>query len=146
MKVGMTGTQEGLTASQRQSVSAWLAENTGSIEEIHQGDCIGADHAVASWAEMLLIPMVVHPPTFESKRAGTNNFTNVIAVRKPADYLVRNRAIVRATDLLIAVPKGAEVLRSGTWSTVRFARKQGRPVITFWPDGSVTREGESSGT
>lgn len=59
--------------------------------------------------------------------------------RKP--NLVRNKDIVESTDVLLACPKGPEELRSGTWSTVRLARKQGKRVVIFWPDGSVTEEG-----
>jgi bifunctional non-homologous end joining protein LigD len=32
-----------------------------------------------------------------------------------------------------------EQLRSGTWSTVRFAKKQGKPVFLILPDGTVKR-------
>jgi bifunctional non-homologous end joining protein LigD len=32
-----------------------------------------------------------------------------------------------------------EQLRSGTWSTVRFAKKQGKPVFVILPDGTVKR-------
>lgn len=31
----------------------------------------------------------------------------------------------------------AEKLRSGTWATVRYARKQKTPLIMLWPGGSV---------
>lgn len=44
-------------------------------------------------------------------------------------YLQRNDALVEHADLLIAFPRTAdEVLRSGTWSTVRRARKRGVEV------------------
>jgi len=39
---------------------------------------------------------------------------------------------------MIATPGEVdEQLRSGTWSTVRFARKQGKPVHVILPDGRV---------
>jgi hypothetical protein len=41
--------------------------------------------------------------------------------------------------VLLAVPKGMiEELRSGTWSTIRRAKKHGINVVICWPDGSVT--------
>jgi hypothetical protein len=53
----------------------------------------------------------------------------------------RNHDIVDETELLIACPgELAEAVRSGTWATVRYARKLGRPIVIFWPDGSVTGE------
>ena len=40
--------------------------------------------------------------------------------------------------MMIAAPSEAEEQRrSGTWSTVRFARKQGKPVFVISPDGTV---------
>jgi predicted Rossmann fold nucleotide-binding protein DprA/Smf involved in DNA uptake len=42
--------------------------------------------------------------------------------------LVRNRAIVNSSGLLIAAPAGEEILRSGTWSTVRYARSKDKRV------------------
>jgi hypothetical protein len=55
--------------------------------------------------------------------------------------LVRNRSVVEAAfgGLLIACPKGPEVWRSGTWATIRYARRRGCVPLIFWPDG--TREG-----
>lgn len=62
--------------------------------------------------------------------------------RAPKPYLVRNRDIVEETELLIAAPaKAVEHLQSGTWSTVRYARRFGRPISIIRPDGTVIREG-----
>lgn len=59
--------------------------------------------------------------------------------REPGPYLWRNHQIVDATSALIAAPFGfEEELRSGTWATVRYARKLGRPVRFFWPDGTTS--------
>ena len=43
-----------------------------------------------------------------------------------------------ATDTLVAAPKeDEEVVRSGTWATVRYARKAGRVVLVVRPDGTI---------
>jgi hypothetical protein len=34
-----------------------------------------------------------------------------------------------------------EVVRSGTWSTIRYARKRSKPITVILPDGSLQREG-----
>jgi hypothetical protein len=61
-------------------------------------------------------------------------------MRPERPYLDRNKDIVRETASLIAAPaEPEEQLRSGTWSTVRFARKQGKPVFLILPDGTVRR-------
>jgi len=44
---------------------------------------------------------------------------------------------VDETEWLWAIPgEFKEVLRSGTWSTIRYARKKGKKVLIIWPDGS----------
>jgi hypothetical protein len=59
---------------------------------------------------------------------------------EPKPYLARNRDILRATEMLVAAPaQDIEQLRSGTWSTVRFARKTGRVVWVILPGGDVRR-------
>jgi predicted Rossmann fold nucleotide-binding protein DprA/Smf involved in DNA uptake len=44
--------------------------------------------------------------------------------------LERNHLIVAACDVLNAAPlQDEEILRSGTWATIRYARKAGKTVI-----------------
>ena len=61
-------------------------------------------------------------------------------------YLARNRAIVAAVDVLLAIPAGPERGNpgSGTWATVRYAYKAGipryvypatEPEVRFLPSG-----------
>jgi hypothetical protein len=38
------------------------------------------------------------------------------------------------------VPSGPERLRSGTWATVRYARKLRKPITILWANGEVTEE------
>jgi predicted Rossmann fold nucleotide-binding protein DprA/Smf involved in DNA uptake len=58
--------------------------------------------------------------------------------RPEKPYLARNRDIVLETIALIAAPaEPLEQIRSGTWSTVRFAKKQGKTVILILPDGTI---------
>lgn len=62
------------------------------------------------------------------------------AVLEPKPYLVRNKDIVNASEGMLAAPRGPEELRSGTWSTIRYARKCRKKVLIMWPDGSETWE------
>jgi hypothetical protein len=134
--IGFTGTQSGMTEAQQATVHRLLLDlGAGAV---HHGDCIGADDEADTIARELGIVIHLHPPTDRTKRA-----FNVIDVdlypEKP--YLERNRDIIDACEALIAAPKETtETLRSGTWSTVRYARKQGKPVHICWPDGSVSEE------
>jgi len=55
-----------------------------------------------------------------------------------ADYLARNHFIVAYSEELVAAPKSnKEELRSGTWATIRYARKRKRMVTIIYPDGSL---------
>jgi len=54
----------------------------------------------------------------------------------PRPPLVRNRDIVDATDMLIAAPATRkEVLRSGTWATIRYAKKMKKWIYIIYPSG-----------
>ena len=58
---------------------------------------------------------------------------NIVYDKKP--YLERNKKIVNCCDILIAAPKQInEVLRSGTWSTIRYAKKIGIEVFIILPN------------
>lgn len=99
--------------------------------QLHHGDCIGADEEAAMEASDSDWVVIAHPPTDESRRA-FSVYTEFF--RDPKPFLDRNKDIVDECDLLIAAPKGPETQRSGTWSTVRYARRIGKPVIIL--DGS----------
>jgi hypothetical protein len=136
MKVGFTGTQHGMTDAQAGMVhlnmQCIFIEN--GPDEFHHGDCIEADAMAHDIADALGYKTISHPPINRSKRA----FKKAAIELPPKDYLDRNKDIVSATDILIAAPKEmTEQLRSGTWSTVRFARKMKRQVILILPDGTV---------
>jgi len=133
MRIGFTGTRKGMTEEQRQTVRPLLADL--KPEEAHHGDAIGADaefHAPAKETGVALL--VIHPPKADAERA----FCQGNTIRPARHHLARNRRSVDETELLIATPRGfKEELRCGTWATIRYGRKLGRPVRIVWPDGSV---------
>lgn len=62
-------------------------------------------------------------------------------VEIPKPYLERNQDIVRSTELLLATPENnVEQQRSGTWATIRFARKMNKSIIIIDTDGIVMCE------
>ncbi len=102
---------------------------------LHHGDCIIADNVAHRIAKALSWRVEIHPPDNPTKRAFCKH-ADLIHPEKP--YLERNRDIVDASEALIATPaENAELARSGTWSTVRYARKKAIPVYIVFPDGSV---------
>jgi hypothetical protein len=132
MRIGFTGTRLGMTVAQRMRFADLLA---GVAGELHHGDCVGADTGAHSIACDLGLRIVIHPPDDPKLRAWCRPADRTLA---PKPYLQRNRDIVLDTECLIAAPgEAVEQLRSGTWSTVRYARKLGRPIWIINPDGSL---------
>jgi hypothetical protein len=135
MKYGFTGSSTQTTVPQRSTFAGWISIHAGDVAEFHHGDCIEADakaHDIVR--EFTKARIVIHPPVKDDKRA----FCAGDETLKPLPYLERNKAIVRASDVLLAMPHGEEELRSGTWSTIRYADKLPKPVVIFWPDGTIT--------
>jgi len=55
-------------------------------------------------------------------------------VLPPRPYIARDDDIIAASSTIIATPgEAAEVLRSGTWTTIRHARKAGKDVRIVTP-------------
>jgi len=132
MKVGFTGTRQGMSPAQRKAVRQLLAQLRDKIEECHHGDCLGADEDFHLTARSFKLFMVLHPPTNPRWRA----FQDFDEVRPPTDYLERNKAMIKEVDRLIACPSTQdEQVRSGTWATIRYARKKGILVTIIRPDG-----------
>lgn len=140
MEVGFTGTRSGMTSQQRMSFLGWLQKQPGGgVDEFHHGCCVGADEAAVDIIDFMprALAIIGHPPTVKTMESAKAVGRSTL-VKAPAAYLTRNRNIVDASDVLLACPKGPEEQRSGTWSTVRYARKRDRRVVVFWPNGEVT--------
>lgn len=100
--------------------------------EFHHGDCVGADCEAHNILRSLGTYIIHgHPPSNPSHRA----WCRFNAIEPEAPYLTRNKHIVDATGGLIACPNGPERLRSGTWSTVRYAIKRKKPIFVIMPNG-----------
>jgi hypothetical protein len=132
MKIaGFTGTQNGCTPPQLENLKRVLR----LIDVLHHGDCKGAD-AEAWWVAKILYGKytVCHPPIKSKTRAFT---TPNDETRPQYDYIVRDHHIVDESQFLIGVSKSMEELvRSGTWTTIRYARKKKRSILILWPDGT----------
>ena len=132
-RVGFTGTQQGMTLVQQSKLIDYLEQlhdRTPMQIELHHGDCVGSDYEMHHIGKMFGYSIVVHPPKNDSKRAYCEgDMTHVCK-----DYLDRNKDIVDSCELLIATPKSnSEEYRSGTWSTVRYARKKNKAVVIIYP-------------
>lgn len=126
-RIGFTGNRYGLNSNQKEEIKKILNSFTSII--ISHGDCVGADtdfHKLCMdyRKEHPDKTMIIHiyPPDNASLRAFNDG--DVVFPTKP--YLKRNMDILKNSSILIACPvdKNKEQLRSGTWSTMRKARKR----------------------
>lgn len=130
VSVGFTGTQRGMTPAQKGLFLDVLKDL--EIFNFRHGDCIGADADAHNLVRMFdsTISIAIHPPIDERKRA----FMKGDIYYSPNDYLTRNHQIVDLCDVLIATPgEYQERIRSGTWATIRYARRQMKKIITLFP-------------
>jgi hypothetical protein len=137
MKIGVTGTRNAPTQKQLDAVRKFLnaaqthCRTEDDFLELHHGDCVGADVAVAAIAKEFAIKTVCHPPSKDDLRA----FFESNETRVPTSYFARDRNIVNETDFLIVVPWQTSPQKSGgTWYTHDYAIKQGKNVKIFYPE------------
>lgn len=137
MKIGVTGTREGMTEYQLNNIRKGLIHFKRKHDEVelHHGDCIGVDIQVANIARNLGIKVISHPPVKEGLRA----FHDSDIVLEADSYLSRDRRIVDSVNMLLVVPKEpiTEFLskrNSGTKYTHDYAKKVGKAKIIFYPE------------
>lgn len=139
MKLGFTGTRNGMTEKQRNKVKTFLKVNRTEISRAAHGDCVGADAEFDS-----LVGIYVEMEIFPSENSSMRAYCDAPVIHPPKPPLERNHDIVDWCDVLLATPKESkEVLRSGTWATIRYARKVGKPIYIIDPDGGITYVGQT---
>lgn len=131
--IGFTGSRKGMSGQQiialEQLLTVFLYaakwvnhwnEETHTELMFHHGAGPGddgnmsADEEAARVAESLGLKVQAHPPLSDTAAA----------------MLARDKKIAITAEVLIAAPMhDKEVLRSGTWSTIRYARTAGKPII-----------------
>lgn len=145
MHIGFTGTRDGMTIDQRLQLNILL---TGLAKQdkvtLHVGDCVGADETCAKlFHAKSLGPIIGHIPIKDDKRAFFPHYDEMM---EPKNYMARNLTIVLASTILLATPKeSVEQLRSGTWATIRKARKLQKIVVIIYPNGDLMYNDEYHG-
>lgn len=129
--LGFTGTQRGMSERQLQKLQNLLEGfHRQGYRCFHHGDCVGADEEAAELARDIGYGLVCHPPVEPRKRA----FVPSDFEHEPRTYLLRNHDIVKSVRKMIAAPgEHNEVLRSGTWATIRYTHKLHRSVTMVLP-------------
>jgi hypothetical protein len=139
VRVGFTGTRDGMTNAQREALSSILGEWADSSSEFHHGCCVGADaEAHRIHRERSKAPIIGWTGPNDEQRGVADHQLDEVRPRQ-SSFFARNRSIVNAVDVMIATPRYMwEEDKGGTWYTIRYARKVGRTIYVAWPDGSVT--------
>ena len=127
LKIGVTGSRDFSNKEiVKNAIGKIKSEFVDYLFELHHGDCLGADELCHEVSIEEGFKVVIHPPNKKSCRA----FCEGGEVLKEKSFLARNKDIVDSCDILLAFPKtNKEVLRSGTWATIRHGRKTNKEVI-----------------
>lgn len=134
MRYVVTGPHENVTTGQLWYVRS-IVGGLKDVDEFTSGGAWKVDTAasVAAWlAHTRAHHRVVLPEGLPYDPAWDAPMSGVEIVRVPGGYMARNDALVTYGDVLLAFPPTAsEVLRSGTWATIRRARAAGLEVRYF---------------
>lgn len=141
-KISMTGSRTINTLTQKQLVNfrqLMIEYRDKGYTHLNHGDCQGADEIAHEIAIELGLEIVIYPPDKTKYRANCKGEN--VTIRPEASYRSRNQAIVNNGHVLLALPNSnCEQLRSGTWMTVRMARKANLPMMICYPDGRILKE------
>jgi hypothetical protein len=129
--IGFTGTSKGMTLSQKAEVRRKLiCFKAEGATRFHHGLCIGGDEQAAQIAKELGYYVIAHPgysPRNPTNTLYRSDFNDNDEVRPEKPFIVRDKDIVDETDRLIGAPlTKEEQVRSGTWTTLRYAKKKGK--------------------
>lgn len=92
-------------------------------------------YAYAPGHNVLVVPAAPH--NLEIVKFAHEHFFEIIRLDSvpggnSPNYMARNDKMIELADHLIAFPETSkEVLRSGTWATIRRARKKGIPIDIY---------------
>ena len=131
MRVAFTGTRQGMNPRQRKAFRELAEKNSFFWTIFNHGSCKGADKDASNIVfELCASRIVAHPCNLSAQQA----VTHAHARREVLDPIERNHVMVDESDILVAVPATKdEVIRSGTWATIRYAKKMGKEVIILYP-------------
>lgn len=136
MILGFTGSRSGMTADQIVVVRRLLLELKPT--KVVHGDCYGSDNEFHQLVTLLrsaqLLPDVKIKTRPSNLSTSCNN--NADETEIPVAPLVRDKLIVADADKMLATPaQNLPILRSGTWTTIRYAHQTGKVIYIITPDG-----------
>jgi hypothetical protein len=136
--LGFTGSRTGMTRPQAHVVMNVLEAIKPS--KVFHGDCKGSDKQFDEMAWQCGIWREAYPGMDAKGQSPSRAFCDADVVHPTLPYKERDRLVAqRGTDLLLATPSGpeADLPRSGTWYTIRYAHRIGRTIYVIKPDGDL---------
>lgn len=142
LDIGFTGTSSGMANMQLMKVHQLLGEfKEKGAAVAHHGCCEGADDQFNFMADAMSYHVIGHPGVTKTGNVWKRGGGQCDEYRDPKFFLDRNKDIVVESDIMIATPKEVdEQMRSGTWATIRYARKDEKPLFIVFPDGRIQIE------
>lgn len=139
IRLGFTGTREGMNEKQQEAFLKFIESFKDEIEFVSHGDCEGADLQFDIICHEFGLRRRLYPSTSKTRCFSERERPlNCFVMQDPKPPFERNGDIIEPCNLLVACSRlQEEELRSGTWMTVRLARRKGLQTIIFWPDGSM---------
>lgn len=139
-----------MTKKQRKALQSLFVRCFLACEyvQLRHGGCVGADIEAldtfmtkALQTPSLTTKVWCHPGNITHYVGMSESYPlgDVVLAAKPP--LARNRDIIDASNLIFGCPAGPEETRSGTWSTIRYAKKQNKNPTVILPDGSYDEAG-----
>ena len=137
MIIGFSGSRKGINRLQKEYINKFLFKNLPKIDEVHHGDCIGADATFNKICyKMHISKIVLHPPKNPVLRA----FCESEYKWEEKDYLDRDRDIIKCCDILLACPYDSNPkYHSGTWYCINKALALGKIVYIIYQNGNVCK-------
>ena len=141
--LAFTGTRNGMTPEQEQSIHDFLVENNQTLKSYCHGGCVGADEDFHNMVlnensnSIVAVYYVPGPLSFITKDFIESASSNIL-LREKKGHLSRNREIVDKANYLIGCPPTAfPTRRGGTWYTLRYAKKTNCAGTIFYPHGTI---------
>ena len=140
MHIAFTGSRHGMNPIQRQNLYDKLETiDRGPECYFMHGDCVGADETAAMLAWKVGGFLIERYPSYLKHWQAHSVYGTQRC--QPTHPRTRNRIMVRKCHWLIAAPKSdEEEIYSGTWSTIRYARRLEKPITILYPSGQIGSE------
>jgi hypothetical protein len=139
--LGFTGRKEGITESQIIMITNFV-RIINFASAIH-GDCVGADACFHDIVRKEKPRPKAYIEKYPSLHTDYQANKEADFINEPMKALVRDKIMANKSNIMLATPPTEqEILRSGTWATVRYARASPtiRKVIIIAPNGNFVVE------